>query len=135
MSLFVTLNSSIHFILFSGIGFRVPTNVVSVVDLNLRLKSSTSYSKILETIEEAAQTDELRNILALTNKKVVATDMIGCPQSAVVDCCAGKMIGDKFLKLVAWHDNEWGYSRRLCDLLWLVAKRDEKGQKTGKDKN
>ncbi len=115
-----------HFILFSGIAFRVPNNVVSLIDFNLRLKKSTSYPEILQTLEEAAQRDELRNILAVTDKEVVATDMIGSTYSATVDRHAGDMVGENFCKLIAWHDNEWGYSRRLCELLWHVAKQDEK---------
>jgi glyceraldehyde 3-phosphate dehydrogenase len=104
----------------------VPNNVVSLVDFNLRLNESTSYDEVLETIKKAAEREELRNILAVTDKEVVATDMIGSQFSATVDCCAGNMVGENFCKLVAWHDNEWGYSRRLCELLWHVAKQDEK---------
>jgi glyceraldehyde 3-phosphate dehydrogenase len=105
----------------------VPNNVVSLVDFNLRLNESTSYDEILETIKKAAERKELRNILAVTDKEVVATDMIRSPYSApTVDRCAGNIVGENFCKLVAWHDDEWGYSRRLCELLWHVAKQDEK---------
>ena len=126
MSLYGRVVTFTQLTLFSGIAFRVPNNVVSLVDFNLRLNEKTTYRKVLEAIKEAAQKDELRNILDLTDKAVVATDMIRSTYSATVDCHAGDIVGENFCKLVAWHDNEWGYSRRLCELLWHVAKQDEK---------
>jgi len=107
----------------TGLSFRVPTLDVSVVDLVVRLEKSTTYDDIKKAIREASE-GEYRGILEYTEDSVVSTDFIGSPASSIFDANAGIQLNDKFVKLIAWYDNEWGYSKRVCDLLEYVAKKD-----------
>lgn len=112
----------------SGMAFRVPTIDVSVVDLVVRLEKNTTYDDIIKTFREAAQDGEYKNILTVTNEEVVSTDWIGSSYSAILDARAGIQLNPKFVKLIAWYDNEWGYSRRVCDLIAHVATIDSKSR-------
>eukprot|EP00456_Euglypha_rotunda_P005237 TRINITY_DN1088_c0_g1_i11.p1 TRINITY_DN1088_c0_g1~~TRINITY_DN1088_c0_g1_i11.p1 ORF type:complete len:301 (-),score=51.75 TRINITY_DN1088_c0_g1_i11:118-1020(-) len=107
----------------TGMAFRVPTADVSVVDLTVRLKSQTSYDDIKKTIKEAAA-GALKGILSYTEDEVVSSDFIGSPYSSIFDAHAGIALSPTFVKLVAWYDNEWGYSNRLVDLIAYMAKVD-----------
>lgn len=107
----------------SGLAFRVPTNDVSVVDLVVRLEKSASYDDIKNAVKEAAD-GPLKGIIEYTSDDVVSTDFVGHPASSIFDAKAGIPLNDKFVKLIAWYDNEWGYSRRVCDLLVFAAKKD-----------
>jgi glyceraldehyde 3-phosphate dehydrogenase len=100
----------------TGVSFRVPTVNVSVVDLTCRLETPTTYEEILSTIKQAAQ-NELKGILAYTEDAVVSTDFIHDPHSSIFDAKASIMLNDCFGKLIAWYDNEWGYSNRILDLI------------------
>jgi len=95
--------------------FRVPTVNVSVVDLTVRLEKPASYEDIKATVKAAAE-GELKGILGYTEDKVVSTDFIGEYNTSVFDADAGIALSDNFVKLVAWYDNEWGYSCKLVDL-------------------
>ena len=106
--------------------FRVPTLDASVIDLTVRLEKSTSYREITETLRQAAESKEFKGILAVTNEKIVSSDCIGSTYSCIFDAQAGIELNSKFVKLVAWYDNEWGYSRRICDLIVHVANVDNK---------
>ncbi|GJD01741.1 glyceraldehyde-3-phosphate dehydrogenase [Colletotrichum higginsianum] len=107
----------------TGMSMRVPTANVSVVDLTVRIEKGASYDQIKQTIKEAAE-GPLKGVLAYTEDDVVSTDMIGNPNSSIFDAQAGISLNDNFVKLVSWYDNEWGYSRRVLDLLAHVAKVD-----------
>ncbi|TQN68761.1 Glyceraldehyde-3-phosphate dehydrogenase [Colletotrichum shisoi] len=107
----------------TGMSMRVPTANVSVVDLTARIEKGASYEEIKQTIKEAAE-GPLKGVLAYTEDDVVSTDMIGNPNSSIFDAKAGISLNDNFVKLVSWYDNEWGYSRRVLDLLAHVAKVD-----------
>jgi glyceraldehyde 3-phosphate dehydrogenase len=107
----------------TGMAMRVPTPNVSVVDLTVRIEKAASYEQIKEAIKEAAN-GPLKGILAYTEDEVVSTDMNGNPASSIFDAKAGISLNDNFVKLVSWYDNEWGYSRRVLDLLAHVAKVD-----------
>jgi len=107
----------------TGLAFRVPTLDVSVVDLVVRLEKEASYEEIKTVIKEAAN-GPLNGILAYTEDAVVSTDFIGSTASSIFDATAGIQLNKKFVKLIAWYDNEWGYSRRVCDLLVFAAKQD-----------
>ncbi|KAL0940987.1 glyceraldehyde-3-phosphate dehydrogenase [Colletotrichum truncatum] len=107
----------------TGMSMRVPTANVSVVDLTARIEKGASYDEIKEAIKEAAN-GPLKGILAYTEDDVVSTDMIGNPNSSIFDAKAGISLNNNFVKLVSWYDNEWGYSRRVLDLLAHVAKVD-----------
>jgi glyceraldehyde 3-phosphate dehydrogenase len=107
----------------TGMAMRVPTPNVSVVDLTCRIEKGASYEEIKKVIKEAAE-GPYKGILAYTEDDVVSTDMIGNTNSSIFDAKAGISLNDNFVKLVSWYDNEWGYSRRVLDLLSYVAKVD-----------
>jgi glyceraldehyde 3-phosphate dehydrogenase len=107
----------------TGMSMRVPTANVSVVDLTCRIEKGASYDEIKKAIKAASE-NELKGILAYTEDDVVSTDMIGNPNSSIFDAKAGISLNDNFVKLVSWYDNEWGYSRRVLDLLAYIAKVD-----------
>merc|ERR1711871_382937 len=96
----------------TGMAFRVPTQDVSVVDLTVRLKQAASYDKIREIIKKEAA-GSLKGILGFTEDQVVSSDFIHDAHSSVVDLEAGIALNDKFVKMVSWYDNEWGYSNRM----------------------
>jgi len=107
----------------TGMSMRVPTSNVSVVDLTVRIKTGASYEDIKKTIKEAAD-GPLKGVLAYTEDEIVSSDLIGNTNSSIFDAKAGISLNDNFVKLVSWYDNEWGYSRRVCDLLAYIAKVD-----------
>jgi len=107
----------------TGLAFRVPTPNVSVVDLVVRLEKGATYDEIKAAVKEAS-TGEYKGIIEYTEDSVVSTDFIGHSASCIFDAQAGIALNDKFVKLISWYDNEWGYSRRVCDLLVFAAKRD-----------
>jgi len=109
----------------TGMSFRVPIADVSVVDLVVRTEKPANYEAIKAAIREAAD-GPLKGIMAYTSDDVVSTDFVGDTHSSIFDAKAGISLNDNFVKLVAWYDNEWGYSRRVCDLLVFVAKQDSK---------
>lgn len=103
--------------------FRVPTADVSVVDLTVKLANETTYEAITAAIKEAAD-GPLAGILGYTDQEVVSQDFVGCPTSSIFDVKAGIMLSPTFVKLVSWYDNEWGYSNRMVDLAYHMAKVD-----------
>lgn len=105
----------------TGMAMRVPNPDVSVVDLTCRLERGASYDAIKHAIKEAAS-GELKGILAYTEDEVVSTDFIGDRHSCIFDAKAGIALNDNFVKLVAWYDNEYGYSHRVIDLALYVSK-------------
>ena len=100
----------------TGMSFRVPTLDVSVVDLTCNLKTPTTYDGIVEEIKRACD-NELKGIMSYTDEAVVSSDFIGDPHTCIFDIKAGIMLTDTFVKLVAWYDNEWGYSNKVVDLI------------------
>ena len=100
----------------TGMSFRVPTLDVSVVDLTCRLEKGASYDEICAAVKKAAD-GELKGILGYTEDLVVSSDFIGEARTSVFDAKAGISLNDNFVKLVAWYDNEWGYSNKLLDLI------------------
>jgi glyceraldehyde 3-phosphate dehydrogenase len=104
----------------SGMAFRVPTPTVSVVDLTVRTSRDTSYAEICELMKKASET-YMKDILAYTEDEVVSTDFMGDCHSSIFDKGSGIELNSKFFKLVAWYDNEWGYSNRVVDLTILMA--------------
>jgi glyceraldehyde 3-phosphate dehydrogenase len=107
----------------SGLAFRVPVLNVSVLDFVVRIQKSASYDEIKDSMKRVAH-GELKGIVAVTDDAVVSTDFIGHPASAIFDAEGGIMLNNRFAKLIAFYDNEWGYSKRVCDLLEYVAKKD-----------
>merc|ERR1719516_798274 len=106
----------------TGMAFRVPTADVSVVDLTVRLKKKATYEDIKRTVKAASQDPELGRYMGYTEDEVVSQDFIGDTHSSIFDAKAGIALNDKFVKLVAWYDNEVGYSHRVCDLIKYIAK-------------
>jgi glyceraldehyde 3-phosphate dehydrogenase len=109
----------------TGMSFRVPTLDVSVVDLTCKLAKETTYDEIKAAVKAAAETD-LKGILAYTEDAVVSTDFIGNANTSIFDATAGIMLNPTFVKLVAWYDNEWGYSNKVVDLIEYIASVDKK---------
>jgi glyceraldehyde 3-phosphate dehydrogenase len=107
----------------TGLAFRVPTLDVSVVDLVVRLEKPAKYEQITAAVKAAAE-GEYKGIVEYTEEAVVSTDFIGNTHSSIFDAKAGIQLSDTFVKLIAWYDNEWGYSRRVCDLIAFAAKKD-----------
>lgn len=105
----------------TGMAFRVPTPDVSVVDLTCRLKKGASYDEIKKAVKAASESDQWKGILGYTEDEVVSSDFIGDTHSSIFDAKAGISLNDNFVKLVAWYDNEYGYSNRVVDLIKYVA--------------
>jgi len=108
----------------TGMAFRVPTLNVSVVDLTVKLATPTSYDDIKATIKAAAE-GELKGIMAYTEDDVVSSDFIGEAATSVFDAKAGIALNDGFVKLIAWYDNEWGYSVKVLDLIQYMSTVDK----------
>jgi len=108
----------------TGMAFRVPTQNVSVVDLTVRIEKAASYDQIKAAIKAAAE-GPMKGVLAYSEDELVSTDLNGNPNSSIFDAKAGISLNDNFVKLVSWYDNEWGYSRRVLDLISYVAKVDK----------
>ena len=104
----------------TGMSFRVPTVDVSVVDLTCNLAKPTTYEEICRVMKEASETT-MKGIIEYTEDPVVSSDFISDPHTSIFDATAGIMLTDTFVKLVAWYDNEWGYSNKLVDLACYIA--------------
>jgi glyceraldehyde 3-phosphate dehydrogenase len=100
----------------TGMAFRVPTLNVSVVDLTCRVEKATDYDAIKAAMKKASETD-LKGILGYTEDEVVSSDFIGDARTSIFDAKAGIMLNANFVKIVAWYDNEWGYSCKLLDMI------------------
>ena len=100
----------------TGMSFRVPTPVVSVVDLTVKTTKETSYKEICAAMKRASET-YLKGILAYTEDEVVSTDFLHDQHSSIFDAGSGIELNNRFFKLISWYDNEWGYSNRCVDLL------------------
>ncbi len=100
----------------TGMAMRVPSADVSVVDLTVELNQETNYDTVREIMEIAASS-KLKNVMAYTEESLVSTDFRGCPAASVFDASAGIMLDATFLKVIAWYDNEYGYT---CNLIRLV---------------
>ncbi|MDZ4097942.1 MAG: type I glyceraldehyde-3-phosphate dehydrogenase [Methylophilaceae bacterium] len=101
----------------TGMAFRIPTSDVSVVDLTCELNNETSYEQIVAAMKAASESGPLKGVLGFTNDKVVSTDFRGETCPSVFDADAGIQLDPTFVKVVAWYDNEYGYT---CNLMRLV---------------
>lgn len=109
----------------TGMSFRVPTVDVSVVDLTCNLARPASYDEICSAVKKASE-NELKGIMGYTDEAVVSSDFIHDAHTSIFDAQAGIALTDTFVKLVAWYDNEWGYSNKLVDLAIYMASVDHK---------
>lgn len=105
----------------NGYALRVPTPTVSVVDVVFELKKSTTIEEVNAALKKASE-NELKGIMGFTEEELVSIDFQGDRRSSIVDSKLNMMMGDNMLKVVAWYDNEWGYSCRVVDLTKMVAK-------------
>ena len=105
----------------TGMAFRVPTPNVSVVDLTVELNKAATYEQICDALKAASQ-GALKGVLAYTEEKVVSTDFIGEACTSIFDAEAGIALDDTFVKLVAWYDNEWGYSNKVLEMVRVLSK-------------
>jgi glyceraldehyde 3-phosphate dehydrogenase len=105
----------------TGMSFRVPTSDVSVVDLTCELTSPATYAEICAEMKAQSQ-GALKGVLGYTEDKVVATDFRGEPCTSVFDAEAGIALDSTFVKIVAWYDNEWGYSNKCLEMARVVAR-------------
>ncbi len=105
----------------TGMSFRVPTSDVSVVDLVVELNTEARYEAICAAMKEASETT-LKGVLGYTNDEVVATDFRGCTLTSIFDAKAGIALDGTFVKVIAWYDNEMGYSNKCLDLAKIISK-------------
>ena len=105
-----------------GIALRVPVPNVSVVDLTATLKKSTTKEEVNAAFKKAAE-GQLKGILAYTELPLVSIDFNGDPHSAIVDGLSTMVLGGDMVKVLAWYDNEWGFSHRMVDLVEIIAKK------------
>ncbi len=104
----------------TGMSFRVPTVDVSVVDLTVNLEKPATYEEICAAVKKASE-NEMKGILDYTTEPVVSSDFIHDEHTSIFDSTAGIALTDTFVKLVAWYDNEWGYSNKLVDLAIYIS--------------
>ena len=105
----------------TGMSFRIPTSDVSVVDLTVELAKPATYEQICAAMKAAAD-GPMKGVLGYTEDKVVATDFRGESRTSVFDADAGIALDDTFVKVVAWYDNEWGYSCKVLEMTRVIAK-------------
>lgn len=108
----------------TGMAFRVPVPDVSVVDLTCRLKTPTDYDKIKAAMKQVSEDKAMSRYLGYTEEEVVSSDFIGDTHSSIFDAKAGIQLSPTFVKIVAWYDNEYGYSHRVVDLIKYIASKE-----------
>ena len=109
----------------TGMSMRVPTLDGSVVDLTCCLATPTTYEEICKAVKEASE-GEMKGVLAYTDDPIVSSDILGDPHTSIFDADAGIMLNDHFVKLIAWYDNEWGYSNKVLMLISHMYEVDHK---------
>ena len=107
--------------LFDGLSFRVPSIVVSISDITAVLKKNVTVEEVNNALIEASKQTEYKGILGVTNEELVSSDYKGNPYSAIIDLSLTRVVDKNFVKVVAWYDNEWGYSNRLVEQAILVG--------------
>lgn len=108
--------------LFDGISIRVPTPVVSLADFTFLLKKKVTVEEVNAALKAASKQKRWKGILDVTDEELVSSDFIGNPASSVVDLPLTSVVDGDMVKVIAWYDNEWGYSHRLAELALLVGK-------------
>lgn len=101
--------------LFDGLAIRVPTLVGSISDMVFVTKRPTTVEEVNQTFEKAAQEPRWQGILAVTNEPIVSSDIVGRPESSIVDLSLTQVLGGNLVKVLSWYDNEWGYANRLIE--------------------
>jgi glyceraldehyde 3-phosphate dehydrogenase len=107
----------------TGYSLRVPVPVVSIIDLSVTLRREVTAAEINAAFRKAAESGPLQGILGYSDEPLVSCDYQGDPRSSIIDGLSTLVIGGKLVKILAWYDNEWGFSNRLVDLTLLMGKR------------
>ncbi|MEA5136917.1 MAG: type I glyceraldehyde-3-phosphate dehydrogenase [Candidatus Fimivivens sp.] len=107
----------------TGMSFRIPAADVSVIDLTARLEKSTTYDEVCAAVKKATETT-MKGVMAYYDEQVVSLDFLGDTHTCNFDASSGIMIDDNFIKLLAWYDNEWGYSNKVLMLIEHMAEVD-----------
>jgi glyceraldehyde 3-phosphate dehydrogenase len=107
---------------FDGLSIRVPTAVVSLSDLTFLVKKKTTIEEVNAMFRKEAKDPKWKGILDVTDEPLVSSDFIGNPNSSIVDLELTNVVGGDFVKVVAWYDNEWGYSNRLAEMAVMIGK-------------
>lgn len=102
--------------IFEGLAIRVPVSVGSISDMVFVTKRPTSVEEVNQVFHDASTSDRWKGILAVTDEPIVSQDIVGRPESAIVDLALTQVIGGDLVKVVAWYDNEWGYCNRLVEV-------------------
>ncbi|MGK0413596.1 MAG: glyceraldehyde 3-phosphate dehydrogenase [Polaribacter sp.] len=105
----------------TGMAFRIPTMDVSVVDLTVKLEKGATYEEICAAMKTASESEEMKGVLGYTEDMVVSQDFVGDTRTSIFDAKAGIALNDNFVKVVAWYDNEMGYSTKIVDLIEYAA--------------
>ena len=105
---------------FMAMAVRVPTVDVSLIDLTVRFKKSTSYSEIKSVVKKASE-NQFKGIIGYTEDEVVSQDFVSEPRTSVFDAAAGFALNDNFYKIISWYDNEFGYATKIVDLIEYSA--------------
>lgn len=101
--------------LFDGVALRVPVPVGSLSDMVFVTKKATTVEEVNAALEAAAQSEQWRGILAVSHEPLVSSDIVGRPESSIVDLSLTQVIGGNLVKIISWYDNEWGYANRLVE--------------------
>ncbi len=105
-----------------GMAFRVPIATSSCADMRLVLKKETTPDEINSVLLRASKTDRLKDVLGISDEPLVSIDFKTDPRSSIIDTMTTKVVGGKYVQLLSWYDNEWGYATRLTELVTLVAR-------------
>ncbi len=108
---------------FLGLSIRVPVQVVSIADFTIVTKRNTTVEEVNTALKKASDSPQMKHILAYTEEELVSSDFIGNPHSAIVDSKLTQVVGGNLVKVVAWYDNEWGYSNRLVEMVELAGEK------------
>ena len=109
----------------TGYSLRVPVPVVSIVDLTVTLEREVTAEQVNEAFRQAAASGPLQGILGYSDEPLVSSDYQGDPRSSIIDGLSTLVIGGNMVKILAWYDNEWGFSNRLVDLAQFMARREQ----------
>ncbi len=107
---------------FEGLSIRVPVSVGSLSDFTFLLKRDTTIEEVNDALKKAAENENLKKYLAVTNDPIVSSDIVGDSHSSIVDLSLTQVVAGNMVKVIAWYDNEWGYSNRLAEEVLLVGK-------------
>jgi glyceraldehyde 3-phosphate dehydrogenase len=107
---------------FNGLSIRVPVSVGSLSDFTFLLKRDSNIEEVNEVLKNASITDQYKKYLSVTNDPIVSSDIVGDDHSSIVDLSLTQVVGGNMVKVIAWYDNEWGYSNRLVEEVILVGK-------------